>query len=77
MEDKEWYDQQELATEWGVHVRRINRTVITLQSSEPRPIVTRLKPGDRRYLQVHKDSIAAVRKAAGLDPAPTGAPITE
>jgi DNA-binding MarR family transcriptional regulator len=60
MENKEWYEQQELADEWKVPVARVRQTVASLESAGA--IKTRVKPADRRVTQIHKSSIETLRK---------------
>jgi DNA-binding MarR family transcriptional regulator len=64
LENKEWYDQQELADAWGVPVARVRSTTTALEAVGA--IVTRDKPGDRRAKQIRKDSIENLKSAVGV-----------
>lgn len=61
LEEKEWYDQAELAEEWNINVARVRQTTATLDSIGA--IETRDKPGDRRVKQISKNSVEKVRIA--------------
>ncbi len=62
-EDKEWYELAELAEEWGVPVTRVRGNVASLEAIGA--IKIRDRPGDRRFKQVHRDSVETLRKAVG------------
>jgi hypothetical protein len=64
MTEKEWYELQELADEWNVPVTRVRITVANLEPIGA--IQTRDRPGDRRFKQVHRDSLETLRKALGV-----------
>jgi len=61
LEEKEWYDQSELAEEWNINVARVRQATATLDSISA--IETRDKPGDRRVKQISKNSIDKLRQA--------------
>jgi len=62
MTDQEWYTLDELKDMFGVPYSRIQRAVQVLAKVDQ--IRTRDRPGDNRVLEVHKDSIDLVRRAA-------------
>jgi DNA-binding MarR family transcriptional regulator len=61
LENKEWYDQAELANAWNVPVARVRMNVASLEAIKA--IETREKPGDRRIKQVHRSSLDKLRIA--------------
>ena len=64
MENKEWYELQNLANMLRIPIGRIRQAVSFLESAGS--IQTRDRPGDKRYKQVHKDSIETLKKSLGL-----------
>jgi predicted methyltransferase len=64
MAEKEWYTIQELIEMFGVSYSKLRTEINALVNIEA--IKTRPRPGDNKVLEIHKDSIAIVRKATGL-----------
>lgn len=62
MADKEWSGLQELAEEWSVPIARI-RTVVSVLEGTDSTFQVRDRPGDKRYKQVHRDSIEKIHRA--------------
>lgn len=56
-----WYELAELAEMWGVPLNRVRSAVANLENLGL--IQVRDRPRDKRYKQVHKDSIDKLRLA--------------
>ena len=61
MPDQEWLEIDEIASMWSVPVTRVRANVASLESVGA--IKTRQRPGDRRFKQVHTDSLETLKKA--------------
>jgi hypothetical protein len=59
--EQEWYELAEIADMWSVPITRVRGAVSNLESIGA--IQVRERPGDKRYKQVNKDSLATLRKA--------------
>ena len=60
-EDNVWYELAELAELWEVPLPRVRSAVANLENLHL--IQVRDRPRDKRYKQVHKDSIEKLRIA--------------
>lgn len=63
MAEKEWYTLQDLVEMFGLPYHRIRAAVFALRNAGT--IKWRDNPTDARVLEVHKDSVNAVKAAAG------------
>jgi hypothetical protein len=63
MAEKEWYTLQDLVSLWGVPYSRVRGAVFFLRNQGT--IKWRDNPTDARVLEVHRDSLDAVKGAAG------------
>ena len=59
--EQEWYELADIADMWNVPITRVRGAVSNLESIGA--IQVRERPGDQRYKQVNKDSLATLRKA--------------